>query len=97
MGLYCDFLAQHELSTTNMLGAIPKQLVSRGGIPGHTREAFRAAGEELGGRGLRSPDIVEILKKTISTLRPVSIYINALDESTEKHRRELLQSPREIV
>ena len=41
MGLYCDFLAQHEQSTTNMLGAILKQLASRGGIPEHIREAFQ--------------------------------------------------------
>ena len=93
MWLYCDFLAQHEQSTTNMLGAIIKQLASKGEIPEYIREAFR----KFGGRGLRVPDIVQILKKTIASLPRVFICIDALDESTAKRRRELLESLREIV
>jgi len=97
VGLYCDFLAQQEQSTTCMLGAIIKQLVRRGGIPEHIREAFREAKKEFGGRGLRVPDMVEILKKTIASLPRVFICIDALDECTAKHRRELLKSLQEIV
>ena len=96
MGLYCDFLAQHEQSTTNMLGAILKQLVSRG-IPGHIREAFQNAKNEFGGRGLLLPDMVDMLKKTIASLPRVFICMDALDESTAKNRRELLEAMREIV
>jgi len=40
VGLYCDFLAQQEQTTTGMLGAILKQLVSRGAIPEYIRGAF---------------------------------------------------------
>jgi len=96
VGLYCDFLAQQEQSTTNMLGAILKQLVNRGGIPEHIGEAFREA-KEFGGLGLRLPDLVEILKKTIAAQARVFICIDALDESTPKHRRELLESIREVI
>ena len=97
VGLYCDFLAQQEQSATNMLGAILKQLASRGGISGYIREAFQKAKKEFGGRGLRVPDIVQILKKAIASLPRVFICIDALDECTAKHRREFLESLREIV
>ena len=97
MGLYCDFLAQQEQSTTNMLGAILKQLASRGGIPEHIREAFRKAREEFGDRGLELSELVEIMKKVIKSLSQVFICIDALDESTLQHRQELLESLREIV
>ena len=96
VGLYCDFLSQ-EQSTINMLGAILKQLVGRGGMPEHIRKAFQKAKKEFGGRGLRLPDLVEILRRTIASLKRVYICIDALDESVPKHRRELLESLREIV
>jgi len=97
VGLYCDFLAQQEQSTISMLGAILKQLIIRGGIPEHIREAFQKAKKEFGGRGLRLPDMVEVLKKTITSLDRVFVCIDALDESAPKHRRELLESLKEIV
>jgi len=98
VGLYCDFVAEQEQSTTNMLGAMVKQLVSRGGgIPQHIREAFRKAGKEFGGRGLLLSDMVEIVKNTIASLPRLFICIDALDESPAKHRRELLESLQEIV
>ena len=97
VGLYCDFLAQQEQSTTNMLGAILKQLAIRGGIPEHICEAFQKAKKEFGGRGLRLPDLVEIMRRAFTALPRVFICIDALDESTPKHRQELLESLREIV
>ena len=97
VGLYCDFHSQQEQSTTNMLGAMLKQLVSRGGIPEYTRKAFRDSQKEFGGQGLQLPDIVVMLKKTITTLPRLFICIDALDECTPKHRQELLRSLREIV
>ena len=97
MGLYCDFLAQQEQSTTNILGAMLKQLASRGGIPSHIREAFQRAKREFGGRGLLLPDMVEIVTKTITSLPRLFICIDALDESPSKHRREILESVQEIV
>ena len=97
VGLYCDFLAQQEQSTTSMLGAILKQLASRGGVPEHIREAFQKAKREFGGRGLRLPDMIEILKKTITPLRRIFVCIDALDESAPKYRLELLGSLQEMV
>ena len=97
VGLYCDFLSQQEQSTISMLGAILKQLVSRGEIPEHIQEAFQKAKKEFGGRCLRLPDIVEIMKRAVAALPRVFICIDALDESTPKHRRDLLESLREIV
>ena len=97
MGVYCDFLAQQEQSTTNMVGAILKQLASRGGIPDNLQEAFYKDKKEFGGRGLLLPNMVDMLKKEIASLPQVFIFFDALDESTPKHRRELLEAMREIV
>ena len=97
IGFYYDFLAQQEQSTINILGAILKQLICRGEIPEHIREAFRKAKKEFGGRGLRLPDLVEITKKAIISLPRVFVCIDALDESTPQCRREMLESLREIV
>ena len=97
VGLYCDFLAQQEQSTTAMLGAILKQLASREGIPGPIWEAFKKSKKEFGSRRLRLPHMVEILKKTITPLQRVYLCIDALDESIPEDRRELLSSLRKIV
>ena len=97
MGFYCDFLTQEEQSAKNMLGAILKQLVSQKGVLDHIREAFQKAKNEFSSRSLQLPDMVEILKKAITSLRQVFICFDALDECTPKHRRELLESLREIV
>ena len=97
VGLYCDFLAQQEQSTTNMLGAMLKQLASRGGILEHIRKAFQKAKKEFGGRGLQLSEMVDTLNKTIRSLPRLFICIDGLDECTSKHRRELLKSLREIV
>jgi len=80
-----------------MLGAMLKQLISRGGIPQHVQEAFRKAKREFGGRGLLLPDMVEILKKSITSLPRLFICIDAVDECTPKHRRDILESMEGIL
>ena len=92
--LYCDFLAHQEQSSTAMLGAILKQLVSITDMPEHVRQAFR---KPFSDRGLRLPDIVGMLKTAISLIPVVYICIDALDESTPKSRQELLGSLRDII
>ena len=95
--LYCDFLAQQEQTTTNMIGAILKQLVGRGDIPSHLREAFREGKREVGGRTLLLPDLMQMLKINIASLSQVYICIDALDEFLPKNLPELLRSLSEIV
>ena len=97
VGLYCDFFAQQEQSTTAMLGAILKQLASRAGISEYIWEVFQESKKEFGGRRLRLPNMVEILKETITSLQQIFVCIDALDESAPKYRRELLESLQEII
>ena len=95
--LYCDFLAQEEQTVTNMMGAILKQLVGRGGIPENVREAFQEGKKEIGGRGLRVADLTRMMRLLIASLPQVFICIDALDECLPKNLPELLESLRDIV
>jgi len=97
VGLYCDFLAQQEQSTINMLGAILKQLFGREEIPEHQREVLQNAGGERGSRVLRLPDMVKILNETITSLQRIYVCIDAIDELAPKYRQELLRSLQAIV
>ena len=97
VGLYCDFLTPQEQSAANILGAMLKQLAHGGGIPEKIREAFQKTKKEFGGRGLHLPAMVDFLKETITLLPRLFICIDALDECTPKHRRNLLESLREVV
>jgi len=96
-GLYCDFLSQQDQTTTNIMGALLKQLVNRGGIPDHLREAFQKAKKEFGGRAPRLTDLMGMLKILIASLPRVFICIDALDECLPKYVPEILESLRDIV
>ena len=95
--LYYDFLAQQEQTIANMMGAILKQLVGRGDIPGNVREAFQEGKKEIGGRGLRVADLTRMLRIVVASLPQVFICIDALDECLPKNLPELLESLRDIV
>ena len=95
--LYYDFLSQQEQTLTNMMGAILKQLASRGDIPNDVRKAFQEGKKEIGGRGLRLVDLMRMLRITIASLPQVFICIDALDECLPKNLPELLESLRDIV
>src|SRR5437868_2133553 len=75
-GFYCDYRDQHEQTTTNIMGAILKQLVVREEVLEHVRTAFHKAKKELGGRGLRLPDMVQMLKQATAALCSVFICID---------------------
>ena len=96
-GLYCNFLSQQEQTIANVIGAILKQLVVKGGIPNYLREAFQEGKTEFGGRGLRLADLMKILRTAIASLPRVFICIDALDEFLPKCLPELLESLRDIV
>ena len=94
---YCDFREQQRQTTTNIMGAILKQLVVRGGVLEGVQSTFEKAKKEVGGRGLRLPDIVQMLKQAVTTLPVVFICIDALDECLPKHLLELLKSLKDIL
>jgi len=93
---YCDFRDQQEQTAINIMGAILKQLLVREEEE-HVRKAFQKAKKEVGGRGLRLPDIVQMLKQALTTLPRVFICIDALDECLHKHLLELLVSLKDIL
>jgi len=95
--LYCDFRDHQEQTTANIIGAILKQLVARDEVLGHMQTAFQKSKRELGGRGLRLPDMVRMLKRAIATLPHVFMCIDALDECLPKNLLELLESLKDIL
>jgi len=97
VGLYCDFLAQHEQTTLNMLGAILKELINRREIPKHVKQAFKKAKRESSYLRPRLPDLLELIKATVASLPQVFICIDALDEMLPKHRSDFLRSLQGIV
>jgi len=96
-GLYCDYPARKEQSTTSILGAILKQLLERDGIPEPLRQMFRGEKRGFGGRPPQLSTLVEILKTTIASLPEVFICIDGLDECLPENRRELLELLSNIV
>ena len=95
--LYYDFLAQQEQTVANMMGAILKQIISRGVIPENVQEAFQEGKKEIGGRGLRLADLKRMLGTAIASLPQVFICIDALDECLPKNLPVLLDSLRDII
>jgi len=94
---YCDFRDQKEHTTANIMGAILKQLIVRGEVLENVQSAFQKAKKEVGGRGLRLQDIVQMLKQAVTALPRVFICIDALDECLPKHLLELLKSLKDIL
>jgi len=95
--LYYDFHAQQEQTTINVIGAILKQLVSRGGISKDVREALQEGKGEVGGRPPQLVDLMRMLRIAIASLPRVFICVDALDECLPKHLPELLEFLRDIV
>ena len=94
---YCDFRDRREQTTTNILGAILKQLLVTAEMLEHVQSAFQKAKTEAGGRSLRLPDMVQMLKQAIAILPQVFIFIDALDECLPNHLLGLLVSMKDIL
>jgi len=94
---YCDFRDQREQTATSIVGAVLKQLVVRGEVLEDVQKAFQKAKNEVGGRVLRLPDMVQMLKEVVVALPRVFICIDALDECLPKHLLELLGSLKVIL
>ena len=96
-GLYCDFLAQQQQTVNNIMGAMLKQLVSRGEVPEDLRNAFHKAKREFGGRGPLLGDLMGMLRTAIASIPRVFICVDALDECLPKYLPDLLRSLRNIA
>jgi len=95
--LYLDFAARQEQSSTSMLGALLKQLVTGlGEVPGEIVQAYEEQKNFIGGRRPQHSDIVEMLQ-TASSKKRTFVCIDALDECVPEHRVKLLNSLNKIL
>ena len=91
--LYCEFQDQEKQTAANMIGALTKQLVNALKMaPTETEEAFERAEREVGGRGLRVSETVNLLQAALAPMKRTFICIDALDECPDKHISQLLAS-----
>ena len=94
---YFDFAARKEQPSTNVLGALLKQVVDGlEEIPGEISRAYRDQKKVIGGRGLQLSDIAKMLQTT-SSERFTFICIDAMDECAAEHRVKLLGSLDKIL
>ena len=97
MGLHCNFLSHDERTMANMLSAIMKQLVGRGAIREHLREAFQEEKMKPGGGGLRLLDLMGLLEIAIVSLPRVFTCTDIIDKCLPKCLPELPELLRNIV
>ncbi|RPA91655.1 ankyrin [Choiromyces venosus 120613-1] len=95
--LYCDYLDKKEQTTSNIIGAILKQVVGDGNIPEDMRKAFEVGKRHLGGVGPRTSELLKMLKAVLAQRQRVVICVDGLDESLPDHRTGLLKALREII
>ena len=89
---YFDFAAQREQSSTSMLGALLKQIVSGlGEVPGEIAEAYENQKKVICGQRLELLDILKMLQTT-SSEKSTFICIDALDECAPEHKVKVLDS-----
>jgi len=96
-GLYCDYLDRKEQTTSNILGAMLKQLIGSGDVPGGIRKTFEDAKRHFGGVGPEALELLRMLKEVISQQHRVVICIDGLDESLAAHRTGLLCALQAVV
>jgi len=94
---YFDFAAQKDQSSTSMLGALLKQVVSGlEEVPGGIAKAYEDQKLVIGGRRPELSDILGMLQAT-SSGKLTFICIDALDECGPEHRVKVLDSLRQIL
>ena len=95
---YCDHLHQREHVAASMIGGLLKQLLPASrDIPKEVYEAFEESMDQLGGRGLRLPELIELFRVVLPSFDRVFMCIDALDECLVEHRIELFRSLRKIM
>ncbi|RPA99424.1 hypothetical protein L873DRAFT_1683742, partial [Choiromyces venosus 120613-1] len=96
-GLYCDYLDNKGQTTSNMVGAILKQVAGDGNIPENIRKAFEVGKKHVRGVGPRSSELLKMLKTVLAQRQQVVICVDGLDESLPDYRAGLLETFREII
>ena len=78
---YCDYQSQKMQMPENVVGALVKQIIcALGAIPTEIERAFQKSRRQVGGRGLRVNEVLELLKACLVPLERAFICIDALDE-----------------
>ena len=96
--VYCDFSAQNVHSASTVLGSVLRQVVGAlAEIPGEVQGAFDRAEEQVDGRELRLPEILDMLIKSLLSFKRGFICVDALDEFPANHRSQLWSSLQRIV
>ena len=88
--VYCDFSTPNAQPSSTVLGSLLRQVVGAlAQIPDDVQKAFERAKRQVDSCGLRLPEIVEMLIKSLSSLKLGFICIDALDEFPLKSRPQL--------
>jgi len=96
--VYCDFGTRNMQSTSAVLGSVLRQVVGAlAEIPDEIRQAFQRAKKQADGCGLRLPEILDMLTKSLLSLKRALICIDALDEFPTKQRAQLWNSLQRVV
>lgn len=96
--VYCGIHTQNEQSTTGLLGALLRQVISASEpIPGQVQSAFLESRRKTGGFRLLLPGILEMLIQYLRPLQRAFICIDGLDEFPAKQRPELWKSLQQVV
>ena len=96
--VYCDFTTRNMQSTSAVLGSVLRQVVGAlAKIPDEVRQAFERAKKQADGCGLRLPEILDMLTKSLLSLKRALICIDALDEFPTKQRAQLWSSLQRVV
>ena len=96
--VYCDFSAQNLQSARTVLGSVLRQVVGAlAEIPDEVQKAFKRAKRQADGCGLLLSEILDMLVKSLPSLKQSFVCIDALDEFPWQHLPELLQSLQRLV
>ena len=96
--VYCDFTTRNMQSTSAVLGSVLRQVVGAlAKIPDEVRQAFERAKKQADGCGLRLPEILDMLTKSLLSLKRALICIDALDEFPTEQRAKLWNSLQRVV
>lgn len=94
---YFDFASRKEQSPTRVLGSLLRQILSGlRDIPAEIAQAFEDQKRVIGGRGLQLSEIVKMLQAITSSQRTF-LCLDALDECTEEHRPDILDSLSQVL